>query len=261
MCLIFFSIQQHPKYKLILAGNRDEFYNRKTTQADFWLAHNNIVGGCDLEAVTPDGTCGTWMGISKTGRLAFITNFRDPKNINPNAPSRGHLVTDFLLGKAAGRDYMEDVSKRASRYNGFNLVVGDVNELYYFSNYQNKIQQLSSGLYGLSNHLLDTPWPKVSKGKSAIEKEILNDNIDIENLFSILRDEERAKINQLPDTGIGLEREQALSSMFIKTNGYGTRCSTVILVDHKGNVLFEERTYELINFTQSTKTFEFTIEA
>jgi uncharacterized protein with NRDE domain len=261
MCLIFFSINQHPQYKLILAANRDEFYNRKTAPADFWHTHNNIVGGCDLEAVTPDGTCGTWMGMSKNGRLAFITNFRDPNNINPKAPSRGHLVTDFLLSETNGEAYMMAVSKKASQYNGFNLVVGNCEELYYFSNYQNKIQKLTTGFYGLSNHLLDTPWPKVSKGKAAIEKEVQREHIKIENLFSVLRDEERAPIDQLPNTGIGLEREQALSSMFIKTNGYGTRCSTVILIDQQDNVMFEERTFNLTDFTFTSRQFQFTLES
>jgi uncharacterized protein with NRDE domain len=260
MCLIFFSINQHPQYKLILAGNRDEFYNRKTAPADFWDNHNNIVGGCDLEAVTPDGTCGTWMAITKTGKLAFITNFRDPKNINSIAPSRGHLVTDFLLRETTGEAYMMAVSKKASQYNGFNLVVGNSEELYYFSNYQNKIKKLTAGFYGLSNHLLNTPWSKVSKGKIALEKEIRSQDIKIENLFSVLRDEERAPINQLPNTGIGLEREQALSSMFIKTNGYGTRCSTVILIDQNDNVVFEERTFNLTDFTFTTRQFQFTLE-
>ena len=168
MCLIFFSLNQHPTYKLILAGNRDEFYGRKTAPANFWSQHPAIVGGCDLEAIQPDGTCGTWMGLSKTGKLGFITNFRDPKNINPKAPSRGQLVSDFLIGNQEAEPYMRDIQTRASQYNGFNLVVGDTNKLYYLSNYQNEIKKLTSGFYGLSNHLLDTPWPKVAKGKSAI---------------------------------------------------------------------------------------------
>jgi uncharacterized protein with NRDE domain len=259
MCLIFFSLNQHPTYKLILAGNRDEFYGRKTAAANFWTQHPEIVGGCDLEAVQPDDTCGTWMGMSKTGKLAFITNFRDPKNINPKAPSRGQLVSDFLVGNYDPEVYMRDVQTRASQYNGFNLVIGDTNQLYYLSNYQNEIKKLASGFYGLSNHLLDTPWPKVIRGKAAIEKELTQSTISTENLFSLLRDEGRAADDQLPDTGIGLDRERALSSMFIKTNGYGTRCSTVILVSKQGEVTFEERTFDLTDFSFTTRQFQFAL--
>ncbi len=257
MCLIFFSLNQHPTYKLILAGNRDEFYGRKTAVANFWDRHPEIVGGCDLEAIQPDGTCGTWMGLSKTGKLAFITNFRDPKNINPQAPSRGQLVSDFLIGNQGAEPYMRDIQTRASQYNGFNLVVGDTNQLYYLSNYQNEIKKLTSGFYGLSNHLLDTPWPKVAKGKAAIERELTQSKLSTENLFAILQDEGRATDDLLPDTGIGLDRERALSSMFIKTNGYGTRCSTVILVTKQGAITFEERTFDLPAFSYTTSQFKF----
>jgi uncharacterized protein with NRDE domain len=259
MCLLFFSLNQHPTYKLILAGNRDEFYGRQTAPASFWSNHPHVVGGCDLEAIQADGTCGTWMGMSKTGRLAFITNFRDPKNINPKAPSRGKLVSDFLVGNHEPEPYLHAVQTRASQYNGFNLVVGRTSELYYLSNYQNEIKKLTSGFYGLSNHLLDTPWPKVTKGKAALEKELTQPTISIENLFSILCDEGRAPDDQLPDTGIGLDRERALSAMFIKTNGYGTRCSTVILVNKQGEVRFEERTFDLTDFSFTTRQFQFAV--
>lgn len=259
MCLIFFSINQHPTYKLILAANRDEFYGRKTQPAGFWANHENILGGCDLEAISPDGNCGTWMGISTSGKLAFVTNYRDPLHIDPKAPSRGHLVTDYLIGNENPASYMETVAERASQYNGFNLIVGNTEQLYYFSNYQHEIKKLSTGFYGLSNHLLDTPWPKITRGKLAIEQELNQQEINIESLFSLLRDENRAPDDQLPDTGIGLERERALSSMFIKTNGYGTRCSTIILIKHNGDMEFLERNYNLTDFTFETKVFKFRI--
>lgn len=257
MCLIFFSIHQHPTYKLIVVANRDEFYARKTSKADYWSAHPEILGGCDLEATSPDGTCGTWMGMSKNGRIAFITNYRDIKNINPNAPSRGHLVTDFLLSETLPLTYLESVKLKASQYNGFNLVVGDVNELHYFSNYQNEIRPLKGGFYGLSNHLLDTPWPKVTSGKAEIETILAQPKIDPDALFEVMRNEAMAQDNTLPDTGIGLERERALSAKFIKTNGYGTRCSTVILVHNNGHTSFAERTYNLQDFTFETKAYDF----
>lgn len=260
MCLIFFAINQHAKYKLILAGNRDEFYGRKTAEANFWDNHPTILGGCDLEVAQPDGTCGTWMGITKTGRISFITNFRDPKNINPKAPSRGHLVTDYLIDTVDPEVYMRTIQSKASQYNGFNLVTGDPNRLFYFSNYQNEIKKLEKGFFGLSNHLLDTPWPKVSLGKTTVGQELSKPDISINNLFEILRNESQAPDSQLPDTGIGLERERALSSLFIKTNGYGTRCSTVILINQANEVTFQERTYNLTDFTFETKIFKFTIQ-
>ncbi len=253
MCLIFFALNNHPKYKLIVAANRDEFYARKTAPAHFWEDHPNILGGRDLEA------SGTWMALNKKGKISLITNYRDPANINPNAPSRGQLVSDFLVNGDTPQEYLSQVSERASQYNGFNLLTGYVDELWYLSNYREGIHKLESGVHGLSNHLLDTPWPKVHRGKEKFSKAISNSAIEPDALFELLYDEQRAEDQSLPNTGIGLERERALSSMFIKTNGYGTRCSTVILVSHDNQVLFSERVYELDTFAHNTNRFQFSI--
>ncbi len=260
MCLIFFAIQQHPNLKLIIAANRDEFYNRKTASADFWPDNPAIVGGRDLEAVRSDGTCGTWMAMNKNGRVAMVTNYRDPKNIDPHAPSRGHLVSDYLEGAENPKTYLQQIQLNGLRYNGYNLVVGDVNELWYLSNYQHQVKQLANGVHGLSNHLLDTPWPKVARGKEKFARLITSRNLSADALFEFLYDTERADDNQLPDTGIGLERERALSSMFIKITGYGTRCSTVVMVDHQNNVEYTERVYDLETFEFTDKTFRFSID-
>src|SRR5688572_11425620 len=139
MCLIFISLNNHPTYKLIVAANRDEFYNRKTAPADFWEDYPSILGGRDLEAG------GTWLGIARSGKISMVTNYRDPKNINPNAPSRGQLVSDYLLNDDTPARYLERLLPKAKQYNGFNLITGTQNELWYFSNYGNGIQHLNAG--------------------------------------------------------------------------------------------------------------------
>ncbi len=254
MCLIFFSIKRHSTYKLIIAANRDEFYNRQTAAADFWKDYPNIVGGRDLKAN------GTWMGMSKSGKISMLTNYRDPKNINPDAPSRGQLVSDYLEQNIASEDYLKSIESKAGVYNGFNLLVGNSEGFYYLSNYKTGINKVTNGLYGLSNHLLETPWPKVEKGKQKLELLLKSESITSQKLFEFLYDGERATDDQLPDTGIGLERERALSSMFIKSPGYGSRCSTVILIDQENTVEFSERVYDLSTFEYTTKTFRFRIE-
>lgn len=260
MCLIFLSINNHPNYKLVVAANRDEFYNRKTVAAEFWPSHPNIVGGRDLEAMKPDGTCGTWMAMTKSGKIAMLTNYRDPKNINPLAPSRGFLVTDFLLSSNHAREYLRQLEPSAKEYNGFNLVVGTADELFYLSNYKSGIDKIPDALHGLSNHLLDTPWPKIARGKNKMAPLFSNEEINPDEILNALYDEDRASDDLLPDTGIGLERERALSSMFIKTNGYGSRCSTVVLVDKNNQVRFTERVYDLQTFEFTQQAFEFKIQ-
>jgi uncharacterized protein with NRDE domain len=254
MCLIFLSINNHSNYKLVLAGNRDEFYNRKTASANFWTDHEHVLGGRDLEAG------GTWLAMTKAGKVGMVTNYRDPKNIDLKAPSRGHLVSDFLIHDEEPEEYLRGISSNDKKYNGFNLMVGDTNALWYCSNYKAGIERLSSGFYGLSNHLLETPWPKVSRGKEKIKPILANSVIDPEMLFEILYDDQVAGDNLLPDTGLTLERERALSSMFIKTEGYGSRCSTVILIDKNNDVLFSERVYDFKTFGYATQTFKFKAE-
>lgn len=254
MCLIFFAFKKHPEYKLIVAANRDEFYQRKTAPADFWVDHPHILGGRDLEAG------GTWLGISKKGTLSMVTNYRDPKNINPKAPSRGHLVSDFLEKETDAEAYMNTIASKGKLYNGFNLITGNFNDLWYYSNYQEGVHHLTEGVYGLSNHLLETPWPKVVRGKQKFA-EVPTQQVTPERLFDLLYDDTVADESTLPDTGIGLERERVLSSMFIKSPGYGTRCSTVILVNQQNQVQFEERIYDTTTFNYTTKRFNFSIDA
>lgn len=253
MCLIFLSVNNHPRYKLVIAGNRDEFHDRRTAPASFWTDTPEVLGGRDLEAH------GTWLGISRSGRLSLLTNFRDPRNINPAAPSRGHLVSDFLVHGPSELEYLRIVERRGKEYNGFNLIAGTPDRLYYYSNYGQGIQRLPEGLHGLSNHLLNTPWPKVERGKKALANLLRADSILPSELFEFLYDDRVAPDDQLPDTGVGLERERVLSSMFIKSPGYGSRCSTVILIDRNNHVLFSERAYDLSTFAHETRSFEFDI--
>jgi uncharacterized protein with NRDE domain len=253
MCLIFLSLNQHPTYKLIIAANRDEFYSRKTAPADFWKDQPEVVGGRDLEAN------GTWMAMNKNGRISLVTNYRDPASINPKAPSRGQLVANYLINHETPSNYLKSLEPTAKEYNGFNLLVGSPDELWYLSNYKDGIQKLDTGVYGLSNHLLDTPWPKVERGKSKFREAISAQEIKPDSLFDILYDEQKPPDNLLPETGVGIERERGLSSMFIKMKGYGTRCSTVVLVDKKNCVLYSERIYNVETFEHKTQSYSFEI--
>ena len=255
MCLILFAFNSHPHYKLILAGNRDEFYARPTAPAAFWDEEPHLLAGKDLLAG------GTWFGITKSGRLAGISNYRDPESIKENSPSRGQLVSRFLLGSDSPRSHLDGVIKDADHYNGFNLIVGFKNELYWYSNMAKGMKRLSPGIYGISNHLLDTPWPKVAKGKAALIRLISDKTIlETEEFFNILGNRTIADDSDLPDTGVGLERERMLSPIFISSDDYGTRSSTLLLIDRTDFVTFMERTYNKDPTHSSTVTYNFQME-
>ena len=240
MCVVIFSYRQHPKYPLVLAANRDEFYDRPTAKAAPWDGFPNIFAGRDLVKK------GTWLGVTKTGRFSAVTNYRD-RDQRKGALSRGDLVADFLKTDTPAEKYLNDVKSNARIFADFNLIVGEMNsvrnEIFYFSNRQNKIIKLSKGLYGLSNHLLDTPWRKVEKGK--VELDILLRDFDLnkEAVFELLSDKTLAEDADLPDTGIGYEREKLLSSIFVETPSYGTRSSTVLTFDAQFKIDLEERAF------------------
>jgi uncharacterized protein with NRDE domain len=238
MCLVFFSWQSHPDYPLIFASNRDEFADRPTRPAHLWEDQRHILGGKDLK----DG--GTWLGISRNRRFSAITNYRDIKNIKINAPSRGRLTKDFLTSKADPLTYLFQLEK-PSDYNGFNLLVSDFKDFGYYSNYEGKIRILLPGIYGLSNHLLDTPWPKVKEGKTEFQDITKSSKLDIESIFELLYDKKPAPHHLLPDTGIGEEKEKMLSSRFIYApeDNYGTQASTIVVVKKNGEVVFYERLF------------------
>lgn len=253
MCLVVFAYNVHPKYKFIFAANRDEFFNRPTEQANFWKANPELLAGRDLHAG------GTWMGITKSGRFAAITNYRDLKNIKENAPSRGLLTSNYLLGNQSAEEYYSSLKNNLPNYNGFNLFLGEIDNLFYFSTHKNELQKLKPGIYGLSNATLDVPWPKVEKSKRMLEKIIKQDKIHAWELINLLSDTLKAKDDKLPDTGVGLELERTLSPVFIQSPGYGTRCSTALVIDNKNNVRFIEKTFFNGPGTFSNKDYNFVI--
>jgi len=239
MCLIFAAWQHHPGYRLVVAANRDEYLDRPTAPAEAWEDAPWVVAGRDLRAG------GTWLGVARGGRFSALTSHRGRGALVGDAPSRGHLVGDFLRSAdtPSPQAYVQSVAARADRYNGFNLLVGDHEALVWYSNRAAAPRTLAPGVYGLSNDLLDTPWPKVVRGKAAFTRLLERDPIDVEAMFALLTDRTPAADPDLPDTGIGLPRERALSPLFIRAGDYGTLSSTVVLIDHDGGITLHERTH------------------
>jgi uncharacterized protein with NRDE domain len=237
MCLILFAYNVHPAYHLTLAANRDEFYERPSAPADFWTRNPKILAGMDLKEK------GTWLGVTRTGKFAAITNYRDPASWKTQAPSRGKLVSGYLTGSNEPEKYLKIVSKKAHAYNGFNLLLGNAEDLFVYSN-RGEIQKLSAGIYGLSNRLLDTPWPKVKRGKKLLKAALEKGGSELEEaLFAMLADRRVPPDDDLPQTGVGLDWERLLSPMFITSPVYGTRSSTIMLIGKNRRVKFVEKVY------------------
>jgi uncharacterized protein with NRDE domain len=259
MCLILLSFKQHSRYPVVLAANRDEFYERPSAPVTFWDNAPDILAGRDMK----DG--GTWLGITRKGRIAALTNYRDPASIKDDAPSRGWLVRDYLYGTEGPAAYLEKIARRADQYNAFNLIAGDASQLYYFSNRdfsnRGRIIELTPGLYGLSNHLLDTSWPKVERGKAALASLLAGtEKPGSEEIFTILSDQSRPDDDRLSDTGVGLEWERILSAVFIVSPVYGTRSSTVLMIDRKDCVILTERVYNCHPEAWMTAKYGFRIQ-
>jgi uncharacterized protein with NRDE domain len=240
MCVIFFAFERHPDHPLIVLANRDEFYDRPTDPAHRWKARPDIMAGRDLVAG------GTWLGVTDGGRFAAVTNYREPAAA-PGIVSRGSLVRDFLESEIAAADYMHAIESRRSDYSGFNLLTGEFGprrrELYYYSNRGRGVQRLEPGIYGLSNHLLDTAWPKVANGTRRFAELVSGGDLSNEDCFRLLADETLAADGDLPDTGVGLDRERVLSPIFVRTPVYGTRGSTVVMRNSHLTWNFEERVF------------------
>jgi uncharacterized protein with NRDE domain len=237
MCLIVFAYRVHPVYKLLVAANRDEFYGRSTALAHYWEDRPDILAGRDLEKM------GTWMGVTTSGRFAALTNYRDPKEVTEGKRSRGELVADALKHKGNIKDYMQSLVKKKDLYPGYNLLAGDGTELYYYSNKGQELQKVEPGIYGVSNHLLNTEWPKVQKGKEGMSKIINGEQVElVERLLSLLQNADQAPDELLPHTGVSLEWERMLSPLFIKSGNYGTRSSTVMLMSDK-EIQYMERVF------------------
>lgn len=253
MCLIIFAYKNHPTYNLVLAANRDEYYERPTSPAAFWEDFPGVLAGRDLKAG------GTWLGVTGSGRFAAITNYRDPSFITANPRSRGRIVSDFLCGTESPNDYLAGLARTAGFYNGYNFLAGDVDSLWYFSNTTGQARELSPGLYGLSNHLLDTPWPKVRQGKEAMDRALQATRLHPEEVFGFLANKTLAPESALPHTGVDREWERILSPAFIISPGYGTRSSSLLTIDRSQTVRFTERTYFPGSAETRDASFSFTV--
>lgn len=271
MCLIYFAYDTHPDYAWVLAGNRDEFYARPTQPAGYWSesldngsSAGEILGGRDLEHG------GTWLAISAGGRFATVTNYRDPQEFGKQGRSRGLLLKDYLTGSDHPGEFLADIARRSDDYAGFNVILADfgsgapadADPAYYYSNRSGERRALAPGVYGLSNAFLDTAWPKVSEGTAEFRALIESRGVlDAADFFAILGHTSVAGDERLPDTGIGLERERWLSSRFIQSEVYGTRASTFLTIDRRGNVVLRERRFGPGGVPEGEQEFAFSIVA
>lgn len=236
MCLTVFALNTHPVYKLIMIFNRDEDKSRES-EPIHWL-NNHILAGRDEK----EG--GSWFGITRRGRIAYLTNFRDPKSFDESKKSRGLIVKTFLSSNENPIVFLDGLLSEVEEYNPFNLIVGErPDELYYFSSVKLSIEKVKDGIHGLSNGLLDEPWPKVEKLKRGFKEAIKDKNVDVNKLMELLSDREVFPLDRLPDTGVGEELEIKLSPIFVDFEGYGTVSSTVLLICRDNSVILRERRF------------------
>ena len=279
MCLIVIAWRSHRAYPLLIGANRDEFHDRPSLPAGFWCDAPQLCAGRDLLAggswldipYTPEDLCAyargrlreafatADAGITRGGRFAALTNFRAPEAKASNAPSRGELVSAFLRGSDTPRSYLEQLQPQAARHAGFNLLLGELGgELYYFSNRADAIRRLEPGVYGLSNHLLDTPWPKVRAARANLAA-LIEAEPGTDEIFALLGERSLPPAHELPDTGVGQQHEQLLAPCFIVSERYGTRASTVVRVSREGRVEFEEHSFDARGKRQQTVAHRFRI--
>jgi uncharacterized protein with NRDE domain len=252
MCLLVLAWQSHPRYRLIVAANRDEFHDRPTAPLGWWPDDSRILAGRDLRG------SGTWMGVARSGRFGVVTNFRELERPAVGAPSRGDLVTGFLAGATSPQEYFDDLQQRASHYAGYSLLLGGPRSLHYYSNRGGfAAQPLERGIYGLSNHWLDSPWPKLLRTRTRLSELIAADDVAPAALFTLLADRTPADLDETPDTGLPPEWERALSSPFVVHERYGTRCSTVLLVERDGRTTLCERRFDQGGNTTGATRLEF----
>ena len=252
MCLIGIAWQAHPRFSLIVAANRDEFYARATRDAHWWVS-GDVLAGRDLAGG------GTWLGVTRDGRFAALTNFREPLTADPSdtRPTRGALVTDCLADE---HGLLPPTSHaRVADYAGFNLLSGKINgddaRLQFITNRGHDRDVLAPGVYGMSNGELDAPWPKVHALRDAMTQLIEDDAMEADTLLDVLGQRQTAADAALPDTGVGLELERRLSASFIQSPGYGTRCSSLLAVDYDGEATFIERSFDEQGEPGHSKTF------
>jgi uncharacterized protein with NRDE domain len=241
MCLAIVALNVHPRYALVIAANRDEYHARPTAPAQWWTDDGGqvtLLAGRDLEAG------GTWLGVTRSGRWGFVTNVREGGHRDTAAPSRGSLVPRVLRDKRDPQTALTAAIADAAHYNGFNLMAGDVASACWGSNRGEQGRSITSGVHGLSNARLDTPWPKLARTQAGVAAWAQEGRDDIEPLFALLSDRTRARDDELPETGVSLEWERVLSAPFITGERYGTRCSTVLCISHEGMARFVEQTFD-----------------
>lgn len=241
MCLLVLAWQVHPRYRLVVAANRDEFHERPTAAMAKWPPPDDIIAGRDLRAG------GTWLAMDRARRFGIITNFRDLQRPAPGAPSRGNLIPNYLRNEGGAERYLKELQPGAGGYSGFNLLLTDSDSLWYASNRADQFaKRLPAGIYGLSNEFLDTPWPKLQRVRRRFDPLLLQGGeVSKSELLAILSDSTQAGINEeLPKTGVSPEWEQLLSSPFIRNEDYGTRCSTIVLLEPGGAASLTERRFD-----------------
>jgi uncharacterized protein with NRDE domain len=237
MCLILVAWRSTGEFPCVIAANRDEFHARSAEPAHWWATEPQILAGRDLQAG------GTWLGMTRSGRFAALTNYRDPEQRKPNTPSRGTLVTSILQSQSGVSEILHRLHQEGAGYNGFNLLFSDGKRLAIYESMSGVGRELGPGIYGLSNHLLDTPWPKVQTAKTRLSA-ALSELPSTDAALALLRDEALAPDEHLPKTGMSVDWERLLSSAFIRSPTYGTRCSTVVQVDREGQTRFDEWTWD-----------------
>ncbi|MEM7540735.1 MAG: NRDE family protein [Pseudomonadota bacterium] len=256
MCLLLIAHRAHKDYALVVAANRDEFHERPTAPARRWDEHPQLLAGRDLESG------GTWLGVDSSGRFSTVTNVRSGLSVSSRQRSRGLLITDFLTGALPASQYATSLVQNASSYQGFNILVRDRNDLYWYSNQLDSPQALSAGIYTLSNAMLDTPWAKTELLRERYARAVSGDEPpDVASLLTILRDAKVARDDDLPDTGVGVQMERRLSPIFIEGTGYGTRCSTVVLIRNDGTLTFHERRYDCYANVSGEDQFSFKLSS
>jgi uncharacterized protein with NRDE domain len=235
MCLILFAWQQHADYPLIAIANRDEYYARPSCDAHWW-EDADIFAGRDLEAG------GTWLGVNRRGHFSAVTNVREPGGMQPGKRTRGELTRDFLKRNDDAEVYLQQLAQHDQDYAGFNLLLGDVTGMWFYSNRESQIRRIEAGVYGVSNGRFDEPWPKLESGREELET-MLNSGIEHDQLMEILTDHRIAEDHELPSTGVALDIERLLSSRFIRSAEYGTRACSVVTIDRTQRIEFSEQNY------------------
>ncbi|MCK4535533.1 MAG: NRDE family protein [Desulfuromonadales bacterium] len=235
MCLLLIAHQVNDEFPLIVLENRDEYYDRPTAPLDYWPEVPDLLAGKDLKSG------GTWMGVGKNGRWAAVTNFREPRRSEHASKSRGWLVSGYLANSQPAEAYLGKVVTEGACYAGFNLLIGDRERLWFFSNREPEPYLLPPGIYSLSNGRLGAPWPKVQTGKERFTRLVNGGDWSVSEAFELMADTTRAPDAQLPDTGVPLDWERALSAIFIVTPTYGTRVTTLLTVEGNGDATLIER--------------------